>query len=68
MFDVCLMGSIVTVVGYGALAFICGSFSPVGMFKYLDTSFTLPLLIPILMVFVGVFAIIKGTIFYKPQD
>ncbi len=63
-----LMGSIVTVVGYGALAFICGSFSPVGMFKYLDTSFTLPLLIPILMVFVGVFAIIKGTIFYKPQD
>lgn len=63
-----LMGSIVAIVGYGALAMICGSFSPIGMFRYLDTSFALPLLIPILMIFAGVFGVIKGTIFYKPQD
>lgn len=63
-----LMGSIVAIVGYGALAIICGSFSPVGIFRYLDSSFALPLLIPILMVVAGVFGVIKGTIFYKPQD
>lgn len=63
-----LMGSIVAIVGYGVLAIICGSFSPVGIFKYLDSSFAFPLLIPILMVVAGVFGVIKGTIFYKPQD
>ena len=63
-----LMGSIVAIVGYGALAIICGSFSPVGMFRYLDTSFAVPLLIPILMVVAGVFGVIKGIFFYKPQD
>lgn len=63
-----LMGSIVALVGYGALAMICGSFSPVGIFKYLDTSFVFPVIIPFLMIFAGVFGVIKGTIFYKPQD
>lgn len=63
-----LMGSIIAVVGYGALAMICGTFSPVRMLRYLDTSFVFPLLIPFLMIFAGAFAIIKGTCFYKPQD
>lgn len=63
-----LMGSIVALVGYGALAMICGSFSLSGIFKYLDTSFAFPIIIPFLMIFAGVFGVVKGTIFYKPQD
>lgn len=63
-----LMGSIVAIVGYGGLAIICGSFSPVGIFNYIDSSFVLPMIIPFLMIFAGIFAVIKGTIFYKPQD
>lgn len=63
-----LMGSIIAIVGYGALAMICGSFSPIGIFKYIDSSFMLPMIIPFLMIFAGVFAVIKGIFFYKPQD
>ncbi len=63
-----LMGSIVAIVGYGALAVICGSFSPVGIFKYMNSSFVFHLIIPFLMIFAGVFAVIKGIFFYKPQD
>ncbi|MBQ8766963.1 MAG: hypothetical protein IJZ16_09170 [Clostridia bacterium] len=63
-----LMGLIVAIVGYGALSMICGSFSPIGIFKYLDSSFMLPLIIPILMIIAGVFSVIKSIFFYKPQD
>ena len=63
-----LMGSIVAVVGYGALAMICGSFSPIGIFKYISSSFVFPIIIPFLMIFAGVFAFIKSIFFYKPQD
>ena len=63
-----LMGSIVAVMGYGALAIICGGFSPTKIFNYIESSFILPMIIPFLMIFVGVFAVIKGIFFYKPQD
>ncbi len=63
-----LMGSIIAVMGYGSLAVICGGFSPVTIFNYIDSSFMLPMIIPFLMIFVGVFAVVKGIFFYKPQD
>ena len=63
-----LMGSIVAVVGYGGLAIICGGFSPVVIFNYIESSFILPMIIPFLMIFVGLFAVIKGIFFYKKQD
>lgn len=63
-----LMGSIVAVMGYGALAVICGGFSPVAIFNYIESSFILPMIIPFLMIIAGVFAVIKGIFFYKPQD
>lgn len=63
-----LMGSIVAVMGYGALAIICGGFSPTKIFNYIESSFILPMIIPFLMIFAGVFAVIKGIFFYKPQD
>ncbi len=63
-----LMGSIIAVMGYGTLAIICGGFSPVTIFNYIDSSFILPMIIPFLMIFVGLFAVIKGIFFYKPQD
>ena len=63
-----LMGSIVAVMGYGALAVICGGFSPVIIFNYIESSFIFPMIIPFLMIFAGVFAVIKGIFFYKPQD
>lgn len=63
-----LMGSIIAVMGYGALAVICGGFSPVTIFNYIESSFIFPMIIPFLMIFAGVFAVIKGIFFYKPQD
>ena len=63
-----LMGSIIAVMGYGALAVICGGFSPIIIFNYIESSFIFPLIIPFLMIFAGVFAVIKGIFFYKPQD
>lgn len=63
-----LMGSIIAVMGYGALAIICGGFSPVVIFNYIKSSFFIPMIIPFLMIFAGVFAVIKGIFFYKPQD
>lgn len=63
-----LMGSIVTVVGYGSLAIICGSFSPVGIFNYIDSSFILPMIIPFLMIGVGLLSVIKSIFFYKNND
>ena len=63
-----LMGSIIAVMGYGALAVICGGFSPVIIFNYIESSFIFPMIIPFLMIFAGVFAVIKGIFFYKPQD
>lgn len=63
-----LMGSIVAVMGYGALAIICGGFSPTKIFNYIESSFILPMIIPFLMIIVGAFAVIKGIFFYKPQD
>ena len=63
-----LMGSIIAVMGYGSLAVICGGFSPVTIFNYIDSSFIFPMIIPFLMIAVGVFAVIKGIFFYKPQD
>ncbi len=63
-----LMGSIIAIVGYGALAMICGGFSPIVILKYIDSSFILPMIIPFLMIFAGIFAVIKGTVFYKPKD
>ncbi len=63
-----LMGSIIAIVGYGGLAIICGGFSLTKIFNYIESSFILPMIIPFLMIFVGVFAVIKGIFFYKPQD
>lgn len=63
-----LMGSIVAIMGYGALAVICGGFSPIAIFNYIESSFIFPMIIPFLMIFAGVFAVIKGIFFYKPQD
>lgn len=63
-----LMGSIIAVMGYSALAVICGGFSPVTIFNYIDSSFILPMIIPFLMIIAGVFAVIKGIFFYKKQD
>lgn len=63
-----LMGSIIAVMGYGALAIICGGFSPATIFNYIESSFILPMIIPFLMIFAGVFAVVKGIFFYKPQD
>jgi hypothetical protein len=63
-----LMGSIIAVMGYGALAVICGGFSPVTIFNYIDSSFILPMIIPFLMIIAGVFSVIKGIFFYKKQD
>lgn len=60
-----LFGSIIAVMGYGALAIICGSFSPVGIINYLDSSFTLPMIIPFLMIAAGLFSVIKSIFFYK---
>lgn len=63
-----LMGSIIAVMGYGTLAIICGGFSPVTILNYIDSSFILPMIIPFLMIFVGLFAVIKGIFFYKSKD
>lgn len=63
-----LMGSITAIAGYGALAMICGSFSPMGIFNYIDSSFILPMIIPFLMIFAGLFAVIKSIFFYKREE
>ncbi len=63
-----LMGSIIAVIGYGALAIICGGFSPTVIFNYIKTSFILPMIIPFLMIFAGLFAVIKSVFFYKNND
>lgn len=60
-----IFGSIIAVVGYGAVSIICGTFSPVGMLHYIDSSFTLPMLIPFLMIGVGLFSVIKSIFFNK---
>lgn len=63
-----LMGSIIAIMGYGSLAVICGGFSPIIILNYIDSSFILPMLIPFLMIFAGVFAVVKSVFFYKKQD
>lgn len=63
-----LMGSITAIAGYGALAMICGSFSPMGIFNYIESSFILPMIIPFLMIFAGLFAVIKSIFFYKREE
>ena len=63
-----LMGSILAVMGYGMLGIICGGFSPVTIFNYIESSFVFPMIILFLMIFAGVFAVIKSIFFYKPQD
>lgn len=63
-----LMGSIIAIMGYGSLAIICGGFSPVVIFNYIDSSFILPMVIPFLMIIAGLFAVIKSIFFYKKQE
>ena len=63
-----LMGSILAVMGYGMLGIICGGFSPATIFNYIESSFVFPMIILFLMIFAGVFAVIKSIFFYKPQD
>ncbi len=63
-----LMGSIITIMGYGSLAIICGGFSPVVIFNYIDSSFIFPMVIPFLMITAGLFAVIKSIFFYKKQE
>lgn len=63
-----LMGSITALAGYGALAMICGSFSPMGIFNYIGSSFILPMIIPFLMIFAGLFAVVKSIFFYKREE
>lgn len=63
-----LMGSILAVMGYGMLGVICGGFSPVTIFNYIESSFVFPMIILFLMIFAGVFAVVKSIFFYKTQD
>ena len=63
-----LMGSIIAIVGYGSLAIICGGFSPVVIFNYINTSFKLPMIIPFLMIIAGLFSVIKSIFFNKKQE
>ncbi len=63
-----LMGSIIAIMGYGSLAIICGGFSPIVIFNYIDSSFILPMVIPFLMIIAGLFAVIKSIFFYKKQE
>ncbi len=63
-----LMGSIIAIMGYGMLGVICGGFSPVAIFNYIDSSFIFPMIIPFLMIFAGLFTVVKSTFFYKKQD
>lgn len=62
-----LMGLILAVAGYGALSVICGSFSPVGIFNYIGSSFKFPMIITFLMIFAGLFAAIKS-VFFKAKE
>ncbi len=63
-----MMGSVLALVGYGALALICGSFSPIGILKYMFSSFVLPFAIPFLMIFAGIFLVVKSIFFYKNEE
>lgn len=60
-----LMGSIITVIGYGSLAIICGGFSPVVIFNYIESSFIFPMIIPFLMIITGLFTVIKSIFLNK---
>lgn len=60
-----IFGSIIAVVGYGSVSIICGTFSPVGILNYIDSSFILPMLIPFLMIGIGLFSVIKSIFFNK---
>lgn len=55
-------------VSYGALYMIAGSLSPAKIFKYFTASFSLPLLIPILMIAAGIYLLIKGVFFSKSNE
>ncbi len=63
-----LFGSIIAVVGYGAISIICGTLSPVGILNYIDSSFVLPMLIPFLMIGVGLFSVITSIFFNKKTN
>lgn len=63
-----IFGSISSIVGYGALCIICGSFSPVGIIKYFASSFAIPIIIPLLLIAAGVFLVIKSMFFYKSNN
>lgn len=63
-----LFGLIIAIVGYGTISVICGSFSPVKIINYIDSSFYFPMLIPFLMIGLGLFTVIKSIFLYKNND
>ncbi len=63
-----ILGIILIFVSYGALYMIAGSLSPAKIFKYFTASFSLPLLIPILMIAAGIYLLIKGVFFSKSNE
>ncbi|HIZ16948.1 MAG TPA: DUF3592 domain-containing protein [Firmicutes bacterium] len=63
-----ILGLILIFVSYGALYMIAGSLSPAKIFKYFTVSFSLPLIIPIIMIAAGIYLLIKGIFFSKSNE
>lgn len=62
------IGFYFVVVGYGAIYMIIGEYSIKRIFKFFSSSFTLPLLIPILLIVVGIYLFIKSLLFSKKAN
>ena len=54
------LGMLLVFVSYGALSIVAGSFSPGGIAAYFASSFTLPLLIPLLLFAVGLLMLVRS--------
>ena len=58
-----VMGIVFLFAGYGALYMITGQFSIGGIVRFFATSFTFPLLIPLLLIAAGAFMLFKSLFF-----
>lgn len=59
------LGALLVFVGYGSICIISSSFSITGIINYCLTSFTLPMLIPIILVVGGLYSIIQFIFFNR---
>lgn len=60
-----VFGTVTLLTGYGGISIISHTFSIIGIIDYFFASFTPPILIPMLLIAVGIFMIIKSIFFTK---